>query len=224
MTDIGAGDFGIKRWTVTRWTPQAVDVLERMWGEGASFAEMSSTLGVSVTSITSKAHVIGLPRRSTSPEWNDTAVDQLRRMWTDGDTAREIGKALGRTRSAIIGKAHRLGLEERSNRLSDADKAARVLARRMYKTQKQRVYRAPTPRRIKPPTIKETALPWAGSRNIALLDLGRNDCRFPFGDGPFVFCGQPVIPGFTYCAHCYGIAHGRFVASPCVSERGEGID
>ena len=204
MTDIRAGDFGIKRWTVTRWTPQAVDALEQMWGEGKSYEEMSTALGVSVTSITSKAHVIGLPRRSSSPEWNDAAVAQLRRMWTDGDTAREIGKALGRTRSAIIGKAHRLGLEERAVRFTDAEKAAR---RRLYKTQKQRVYRAPTSRRIKPPTAKEQVLPWAGSRNVAFLDLGRNDCRFPFGDGPFLFCGQPVVPGFTYCAHCYGVAH-----------------
>lgn len=33
-----------------------------------------------------------------------------------------------------------------------------------------------------------------------LIDLERNDCRFPFGDGPFLFCAEVQKLGSSYCA------------------------
>ncbi len=33
----------------------------------------------------------------------------------------------------------------------------------------------------------------------ALLDLEPEDCRYPFGDGPIVFCGCPAVAGSSYC-------------------------
>lgn len=32
-----------------------------------------------------------------------------------------------------------------------------------------------------------------------LLDLESGDCRYPFGDGPIVFCGHPAVDGSSYC-------------------------
>jgi hypothetical protein len=35
-----------------------------------------------------------------------------------------------------------------------------------------------------------------------LVDLARNDCRWPFGDGISAgFCGHPAAPGRPYCRH-----------------------
>lgn len=66
---------------------------------------------------------------------------------------------------------------------------------------KPRVYKY-VPRHGKPPAPKPSitmecveALP----RNVTLLELGAEDCRFPFGHGPFVFCGLPKLDGEPYC-------------------------
>jgi hypothetical protein len=32
-----------------------------------------------------------------------------------------------------------------------------------------------------------------------LLDLEPGDCRYPFGDGPIVFCGSNAVAGSSYC-------------------------
>jgi hypothetical protein len=37
---------------------------------------------------------------------------------------------------------------------------------------------------------------------LTLMDLGPDTCRFPFGDGPFRFCGAMPVPGKPYCAAC----------------------
>jgi hypothetical protein len=37
---------------------------------------------------------------------------------------------------------------------------------------------------------------------FTILDLGPDTCRFPFGDGPFFFCGATPVPGKPYCAGC----------------------
>lgn len=35
---------------------------------------------------------------------------------------------------------------------------------------------------------------------ITLAELGPNDCRFPFGDREFNFCGQTQQEGSSYCS------------------------
>lgn len=38
-------------------------------------------------------------------------------------------------------------------------------------------------------------------RHLKLEALEPNDCRWPFGDGPFTFCGHPKAFGSSYCEH-----------------------
>jgi hypothetical protein len=38
-----------------------------------------------------------------------------------------------------------------------------------------------------------------------LLDLDDNDCRYVFGDGPFLFCGDPKQDKSSYCPHHHAI-------------------
>lgn len=42
-------------------------------------------------------------------------------------------------------------------------------------------------------------------RNISLSDLEPNDCRYPYGDSPFLFCGHPAMIGRSYCAPHLGL-------------------
>ena len=37
-------------------------------------------------------------------------------------------------------------------------------------------------------------------------ELGPNQCRFPQGDGPFLFCGDPTERG-SYCEKCRKIVY-----------------
>jgi GcrA cell cycle regulator len=35
--------------------------------------------------------------------------------------------------------------------------------------------------------------------HVDMLDLSRDQCHYPYGDGPFTFCGQPAHQGSSYC-------------------------
>lgn len=50
-----------------------------------------------------------------------------------------------------------------------------------------------------------TALP--GSAPRPLHDLDTKGCKWPLGDGPFSFCGQPAAVGRVYCAHHAALAY-----------------
>jgi GcrA cell cycle regulator len=59
--------------------------------------------------------------------------------------------------------------------------------------------RAPT---IKPiPRVEEIRIRCAAidPRYLTLDQLEPDDCRYPYGDGPFLFCGRPNLDGKSYC-------------------------
>lgn len=44
--------------------------------------------------------------------------------------------------------------------------------------------------------------------HLTLFDLEEGQCRFPFGDGPFTFCGHLVREdGKPYCAEHYALTN-----------------
>lgn len=47
----------------------------------------------------------------------------------------------------------------------------------------------------KRPEVKTTVVPL----NIDLDDLKNRQCCYPYGDGPFTFCGHPVRDNSPYC-------------------------
>lgn len=44
-------------------------------------------------------------------------------------------------------------------------------------------------------------------RNLSLLELESNDCRYPYGDGPYTFCGHPKDEGSSYCVPHETLTH-----------------
>jgi GcrA cell cycle regulator len=137
--------------------------------------------------------------------WTSEQDNQLRELHTTGMPFSEIGDIMGVTRNAAIGRAHRLYLPPKR------DKSA------------PRKPRNRSPNRPK-------AEPWVSKRHIAmllqpapvsadtapigaksLLDLALGECRWPFGDGPYTFCGCRTFTGLPYCVGHMRIAHGRRV-------------
>lgn len=145
--------------------------------------------------------------------WTDERVARLKKLWPSGKSSAEIARELGGglNRNAVIGKVHRLGLAGKGraspNPLGRPAKAApatngrTLVAKKVSKPmpslppERQVVVAAPDPKPEPAPKIKAPA-----SLRLQLQDMSRSQCRWPEGDGPFVFCGHPVHgEGEPYC-------------------------
>lgn len=153
----------------------------------------------------------GSPRNSI---WRDLSLcARVEKLWKD-HSATEIAEAIGSTRNAVISYLHRANLTSkdkskdhpqyrpkgtrpktstgRSNAQFGADRALENRLRRATK---------PSPFLVSRCDIEP--------RNISLMDLKSGDCRFVYGDGPFLFCGQPAMPGYSWCT-----GHAALVFAP----------
>lgn len=146
--------------------------------------------------------------------WTEEADMRLRALFDTGDAfsaiAATLTKELGRqvSRNAAIGRAHRLGLSGRKfggavlkemNQARQVQKAkakANVRRIRVVRAQSSGLQMVDTVEAVdQPPLRVADVVP----RMVPLVDLGFGECKYPFGDGPFLFCGCPAIPGQPYC-------------------------
>lgn len=98
------------------------------------------------------------------------------------------------TRNSVIGKIHRLGLPpNRPNFQEGGARQPRV--RKPARGGTNVVRRAP---KFNPQPFLARDIE-AAPRHVSLADLEAGECRFPYGDGPFTFCGCEAIPGKPYC-------------------------
>jgi GcrA cell cycle regulator len=111
---------------------------------------------------------------------------------------------MGFTRNAILGKVHRLGISGRecdSNRTYVKKTPAEIEATKRKKEERRRERRRAYRAAIVKSTINLGALRCVEVEPLhkSLADLGRDDCRYPYGDGPYTFCGNPQREGHSYC-------------------------
>lgn len=145
-------------------------------------------------------------RRKMSP-WSDQAIcDRVKELWSD-HSASEIRDALKVefgievSRNAVVGRLHRakLTLEQKTkiHPLTSSNYAPRVRSANKPKPERS----TPMRQRIRhaSPEVKAMRCEEIAPLNIDLLDLKHGECRFPYGDGPFVFCGHPALNGSPYC-------------------------
>ena len=57
-----------------------------------------------------------------------------------------------------------------------------------------------------------------------LLDLEHGECRWPFGDGPFLFCGDPAQDNSSYCSGHHAIAWVKPISKPAKARVYHGTD
>lgn len=145
--------------------------------------------------------------------WTIERADELTRLWVSGLSASQVAAQLGGiTRNSVIGKVHRLGLQRRGSALPHENKPrqprVRIRVTRTNSNGNGRQITAYVP-------AEQAALRCAEimPRDIGLLDLEPNDCRHPYGEGPFTFCGHPKQPGSSYCTPHFHLTRGRGTAS-----------
>jgi GcrA cell cycle regulator len=126
-----------------------------------------------------------------SRKWTSEHDAMLRKLREDGFSSTQIGIAVNvefhtfYTRNAVIGRCHRLGLTKQKNPPGPPKPRVRTTP-----------FREPGMPVNKPPELRCVE---ANPRNIPLLDLEPGQCRWPYGDGPFTFCGYPALTDLSYC-------------------------
>lgn len=150
------------------------------------------------------------PRRRVSP-WTKPRLRLLRRRWAQGARVREIAAELGHgvTPNAVIGKIRRLGIAALSpygGRPGRRHGGSTLHGHRAaYWFRKG----PPPPWVVSAKPHIEITRPDARiprRRRRSLIELSRNDCRWPVGDpksSRFFFCGAQAVRNRPYCAaHC----------------------
>lgn len=111
--------------------------------------------------------------KASEIEWTEDRTETLKRMWASGFSQNEIASELGlHSRGAVSGKIARLGLSRPTERRPTREI---TLARKVH------------------------ALQSMPKGRLELTELCDGVCRWPSGDGPFLFCGDASIAGRPYC-------------------------
>lgn len=150
--------------------------------------------------------------------WTEERVEQLRTAWASGKSTSQIAGDMGTTKNSVVGKLDRMGLPARQHRaygkarrtshMPDPVEPRRANGSRVIALEHALGMRDHLPKR----GMLVVAPDLAGSSSQAdlplqtplaerksLVDLEPHDCRFPFGDGPFTFCGRRKVDGVSYC-------------------------
>ena len=141
----------------------------------------------------------------SSPWFDDKVVDRLRELWVDHSSGAIAGILWDEfrvrvTRNSVIGKLHRLGLtvdnKEEVHPLTRIDLGGGKTPRVRTRT-RSTAFREPTLTREEV-TLRCVEIE---PRNLTLLDLEPDDCRFAVneGDPQFLFCARPKMKGSSYC-------------------------
>lgn len=144
--------------------------------------------------------------------WTDEMFIRASDLGGQGYSAGYIASALTGefcievSRNAVIGKLKRqgisfgiprsLGVTKRSQ--SKPHKPRTFSFSRMAAIQRIAEEAAPLP--PEPPKPPEFL-------GLTVTQLTDNTCRYPRGDGPFFFCGQPPKEGSPYCEFCHSICY-----------------
>lgn len=181
-------------------------------------AEISAEFGEEIgrKSVRDRCFKIGLFRVTSA--WTPEIDADLLQMVKEGISYREAVPVLNArygtsfSRCALIGRARRLGGFEPRPRLTPEQREARRITREARRNKKRRDERRQAgyvPRlRIVRPAREDTVLRCAEIQplHVSLLDLERHQCRWPYGDGPYSFCGHQVGKDTPYCMPHYHLS------------------
>lgn len=147
-----------------------------------------------------------------SPWANESTCALAKKLWEDhssGEIAKILSANLGITvkRNAVIGYLHRQKLTV-ANKTEVHPLTTRAFAPRPKyskpgpkpKPKTERITSALRPRVThESPEVKAMRCAEVVPLNIGLEALNETTCKWPYGDGPWTFCGNGALKGLPYC-------------------------
>lgn len=144
--------------------------------------------------------------------WTQQLIAEITELWKT-QSARAIAEIINQrhglalTRCSVIGKLHRLGLSVENKTevhpLTRANPGIPASRRNRNLTPILKIIPGFKSLRIIKTTFREAeplrCVPLE-PKHISLNDIEHGECLFPFGDGPFTFCGHTTRDGSNYCA------------------------
>lgn len=109
-------------------------------------------------------------------QWTKEREAELADLFKQGLSAGQIGAKMHVTRNAIIGKVSRLGL----SRLAVVAPTVKV---------------SPAAKPAAPIVCEAVPKP----PGLSIIELNHNQCRYPFGDHDYTFCGKICVPKRPWC-------------------------
>lgn len=106
-------------------------------------------------------------------------------------SGQKIARIMGISRNSVISKVSRMHM----NLLGQSGHGGNKRARAVPEVKKP-AYVAP---------LSPEAPP---SLHIGMTELEHNHCRWPYGEGPYSFCGHPKVFGVPYCAFHRELSNG----------------
>lgn len=147
-------------------------------------------------------------------EWTTEMVDALRAKVAAAYSSSAIAASINRefnvgvTRNAVIGKRHRIGLPcQKRPHIADVPRRAPRRPRIERKSNHVITTKLIQFSQVKPEPViifDDGAKPGTGL--FTLFDLKPTSCRWPYGHGPFLFCGSTVCNGDPKNSYCIGHA------------------
>ena len=155
--------------------------------------EMAALLNVSPFSVSKLLSYYGLPRFGSvvhSDETRKRTID----LYRSGLTLREVSGELKLSPGAVAGILSRAGVL--------GERIARIKVNAAVKRAAEMRNRLVIPPKFKRNRFKAKPDP-VTPLCVSLDDRQADQCCYPYGDGPFSYCGHPKQPGFSYCPdHC----------------------
>ncbi len=199
------------------WTEAKDARLRELCEQGVAYDLMATDLSIgfeesigreSVKDRVWKLRLRRTPRSAWTPEIDADMLHLAATGTSYSEAALVLNAKYGTafTRNALIGRASRLGVfTPRPKRTPEEREARRRAseARHNQKRRKERQALGAKPRRVTPRPEREiTVLRRAGidPLHISLFDLTSKTCRWPYGEGPYTFCGHHPSEGSQYCA------------------------
>jgi GcrA cell cycle regulator len=126
-------------------------------------------------------------------------------MYSNTEIARMLSREfkISLSRNAIIGKIARLGLVHRYG----ASKGGGSKPGRVPPRPRLRPSASPGAAGTASGEAKRSRVERPGT--LSLLELRDGDCKWPDGDGPYLFCGRACVPERPYCAEHLRMAHNE---------------
>lgn len=132
---------------------------------------------------------------TSAVKWLPPHDEMLRKLHDEGRSSSQVAASINKefstdySRNAVIGRKHRLGIRE--------------TMKRKPKPAKPRVFaKKPPPAPVQPKPDHEAVVLRCieiEPRMVRFLDLEPGDCKYPYGDSDFRFCGHRAEEGRAYC-------------------------